>query len=73
LSIIQGPSRKKDVQADDQQGPEVIEKIPNAELAFESQKEALRSALVLKTPNYSEPFMLQMVASGKGLRAVLTQ
>ena len=53
--------------------PEEVEWTPNAELAFESLKEALFSAPVLTNPNYTEPFILQTDASGKGLGAVLTQ
>lgn len=44
-----------------------------ASQAFESLKQALISAPVLATPDYSQPFIIQADASDIGLGAVLTQ
>ncbi len=53
--------------------PEKIQWTPAGEEAFERVKGALTSAPVLRAPDFSCPFLLQMDASDTGLGAVLSQ
>lgn len=50
-----------------------IEWTEEASTAFQSIKEALVSAPILASPDFSKPFVIQADASGVGLGAVLTQ
>ncbi len=53
--------------------PEKVCWTPKAEEAFRYVKTTLSSEPVLRAPDFSCPFMLQMDASGTGLGAVLSQ
>ncbi|KAL1248862.1 hypothetical protein QQF64_022180 [Cirrhinus molitorella] len=53
--------------------PEKVQWTPETEEAFQRIKTALTSELLLRAPDFSCPFLLQMDASDTGLGAVLSQ
>ena len=53
--------------------PEVVKWSSECEAAFRSLKQSLCSPPVLRSPNFSEPFILQTDASDRGVGGVLSQ
>ena len=46
---------------------------PDCQHAFEQLKNSLRSSPILRSPDFSKPFLLQTEASDRGIGAVLSQ
>ncbi|XP_072182290.1 uncharacterized protein [Diadema setosum] len=53
--------------------PKLVRWNPKCEAAFQTLKSSLTSAPVLRSPNYSAPFIVQVDASDRGIGAVLSQ